>query len=246
VRVSNIMPALSKKDDLLSNDGILFAADIDGLRGANFMSVNVQPRRTVLVEDASCDFRMHTSVRGSGAVHDSAKRNVPPLVVLIGFLGASEKVMVSMAKKYEEALGYDTGWTIPPANIVFSLTDAPRVAFARALVNAISGLGEGGIVLAPFSNAGGFILRFLHALLTNPDADANSRLTLSRIAGIVYDSTPCLVTSPLPGARALVVASSPVSDGTLAFWWKYWSALMLSTIVGLSNLAKTGGSIDGE
>jgi hypothetical protein len=120
------------------------------------------------------------------------------------------------------------------------------VAFARALINAISGLGEGGIVLAPFSNAGGFILRFLHALLTNSGASASSRLTLSRIAGIVYDSTPCLVTSPLPGAKALVASSSPISDGTLAFWWRYWSALMLSTFSGLGNFVKTGGSIDGE
>jgi Eukaryotic protein of unknown function (DUF829) len=240
------MLALANRDDILSSDGVLFAADTDGLLGTDLMSVDVEPRRTILVKDANCDFRMQIRARGSGPVHHSAKRSIPPLVVLIGFLGASEKIMVSMAKKYEVALGYDTGWTIPPANVVFSVTDAPKAAFARALINAISGLGEGGIVLAPFSNAGGFILRSLHALLTNSGADANSRLTLSRIAGIVYDSTPCLVTSPLLGARALVVSSSPVSDGTLAFWWKYWSALMLSSFFSLGNFVKTGGSIDGE
>jgi hypothetical protein len=203
-------------------------------------------RHSFVVENESSGFSLHVRARNQTSASGETKTSeAPPLVVLIGFLGASERVMRSIAKNYEQALDYDTAWTVPPNSVVFSMTDSPKFEYSRALAAAIANLGQGAVVLAPFSNAGGFTVRFLHVLLSSSAADPRSKVTLSRIAGVIYDSGPCVVTSPLVGAKALVSSTSPASSLFFNNLIRYPLALASSTLTCISNVVRTGGSIDG-
>jgi Eukaryotic protein of unknown function (DUF829) len=163
----------------------------------------------------------------------------PPLVIALGFLGAKPSVMRSIVRRYEN-LGYDTAWTIPPTTTTFSLTDSPKRAFAAALISAIADLGHGGIILAPFSNAGGYIIRFLHCALSDADGqDDISRSLYTRIVGVVYDSSPCVALGPVIGARAL-------AEGQKSSLFLFPRSLLRSTLVVASNVLRTTGSPDGN
>jgi Eukaryotic protein of unknown function (DUF829) len=202
-------------------------------------------RHSFVVKNERNGFSLHVRARNQASPSGESNGEALPLVVLIGFLGASERIMRSIAKNYEDALDYDTAWTVPPSSVVFSVTDCPKFEYSRALAAAISNLGQGAIILAPFSNAGCFTVRFLHVLLSNSAAVPRDKVTFSRIAGIVYDSCPCVVTSPLVGAKALVSSASPASSQLVNVLIRYPLALMYSSITCISNVLRTGGSIDG-
>jgi Eukaryotic protein of unknown function (DUF829) len=166
-----------------------------------------------------------------------------PLVVVIGFLGAKPSVVRRIALTYEH-LGYDTAWTIPPTSTTFALTNEPQRAFSSALVAALADLGHGGVILAPFSNSGCYVIRSLHCALVEPaTGDALSRALYERVVGIVYDSCPCVIRGLVPGltlgAQALAEGQPP-SLG-LVPWSLVYSALLMA-----SNFVRTAGSVDGN
>lgn len=165
----------------------------------------------------------------------------PPLAVIVGFLGCSERVARSLARTFKAATRYDTAWVVPPPEVTFSPTSGPKKAFARALADALCGLseataalGRGGIVLVSFSNSGAFVVQTLHELLSASDASAFYKDLQERIAGVVFDSGPCSISSPLLGAEALLAGRK---ERTLP---EYSAALARSSVFSLSNFLRTG------
>lgn len=168
---------------------------------------------------------------------------LPPLAVILGFLGCSERVARSLSRSFHAATGYDTAWTVPPAEVTFSPTAAPKVAFARALADALcsesdacAALGKGGIVLVSFSNSGAYVLETLYELLSAPHGPASYKDLLEQIAGVIFDSGPCSFSSPLLGAEALLAGRK---ERTFS---EYSVALTKSCLFSLSNILRTGSA----
>lgn len=190
-----------------------------------------------VLENATAAFKL--------TVDHRARSNgvLPPLAVILGFLGCSERVARSLSRSFHVATGYNTAWTVPPAEVTFSATLAPKIAFARALADALSGqsdacgaLGKGGIVLVSFSNSGAYVVETLYELLSAPHASASYKDLLEQIAGVVFDSGPCSVSSPLLGAEALLAGRK---DRTLP---EYSVALARSCLFSVGNLLRTGSA----
>lgn len=193
------------------------------------------PERVIENAAAALKLTLDNRPRSSGVL--------PPLAVVLGFLGCSERVARSLSRSLHVATGYDTAWTVPPTEVTFSPTSAPKIAFARALADALCGesdacpaLGKGGIVLVSFSNSGVYVVQALHELLTAPHASASYENLLGQVAGMVFDSGPCSFCNPLLGAEALLAGRK---ERTLP---EYSFALARSCIFSLSNILRTGSA----
>lgn len=194
-------------------------------------------------DDATSGFELMLRVRDAGS--ESDEKRIAPLIVLIGFLGCTARIMTSIARQYEDRLDYDTAWTIPPTTTTFALTECTQISFARSLLTALSDHGHGGIILAPFSNAGAFIVRHILRLYNSAAlSDAQQLTALKRVAGIIYDSCPCIAQGPLTGARALAVGGAQ-QLGSL-YPMKLALALVYSSAVTASNMLRTRGNADGK
>lgn len=202
--------------------------------GARRLTNRVPSMPQYVVEDESANFKLTVDL-------GDCEERLPPLAVILGFLGCPSRVARSLARSFNSATGYDTAWVVPPPVVTFSPTTGPKKAFASALANALSApteaggtLGFGGIVLVSFSNSGAYVVQTLHELITASDASPAWTDLYKRIAGVVFDSGPCSVSSPLLGAQAQLAGNKSFDLSSSAL------ALARSSCFMLSNFLRTG------
>jgi Eukaryotic protein of unknown function (DUF829) len=170
------------------------------------VSIHVEPAHATSLHPLDASLRIVHSSPIIGAA--GAAPNPRPTVLLFGWYAASKRNLAKYETIYH-AMGYNSVATTAPTSITFfQSAQRPFILSVLRVLATDPRLLAGGLVLAPFSNAGAILLPLISRLLCDLPANLASSSSLAREIGLRDEHLP-IVDAVRDATAALVLDSCP-------------------------------------